>query len=177
MKKYRVSRRYAQALFNLASEMKIAEKVAADMRLIHDSITASKELRLFFESPVVDRDKKRNVVNALFAGNVDTITLHFLLLLIDKGRENVIDGITEEFAAIVDDALGIVHAELKAPFELDKGNESDILSRLEDLTKKKIHVSFSLDKSLVGGFVAQIGDTVYDGSVRRQLDILKQQLS
>jgi F-type H+-transporting ATPase subunit delta len=60
---------------------------------------------------------------------------------------------------------------------LDRVDSSAVQSKLEELTSKKVRLSFSIDKSLVGGFVAQVGDTVYDGSVRRQLEILRRQLA
>lgn len=177
MKGTRAAKRYAGALLGLASELRRTDQVASDMRLIHSSIAASHDLKLFFESPIIDRFKKRDVTKVLFEGKIDELTVHFLLLLADKGREGLIDAISVEFAALLDELLGIVNAGLKAPYEFDEKNKSEVQSKLEDLTDKKVRISFSLDKSLVGGFLAQIGDTVYDGSVRRQLEILKKQLS
>ncbi len=177
MKGSRASRRYAGALLELAAELKKVDEVARDMRLIQDAVAVSHDLALFFASPVVDRSRKRNVVTALFGGKIDKITLSFLLLLVEKGRESLIPGIVVEFGALLDKMMGIVNADLKAPFEFDKKNTERVRSKLEEITQKKVRVSFSLDKSLVGGFLAQIGDTVYDGSVRRQLELLRRQLS
>ncbi len=164
-------------MLQLATEMKKAEQVGADMRFIHESITASHELELFFANPVIMRARKRSVVNALFQDKVDKMTLGFLNLLIDKGREKLTGGIASEYGLLLDEALGIVNAQLRAPYPLDDKSQTMVRSKLEGLTGKKVRISFSLDKSLVGGFLAQIGDTVYDGSVRRQLEILKYQLS
>ncbi len=164
-------------MLQLATDMKKVEKVGADMRFIHDSIAASHELELFFANPVIMRAKKRSVVNALFENKVDKMTLGFLNLLIDKGREKLTGGIASEYRVLLDDAMGIVSAELKAPYPLDGKSQTRVQSKLEGLTGKKVRISFSLDKSLVGGFLAQIGDTVYDGSVRRQLEILEHRLS
>ncbi len=177
MKASRASKRYAGALLQLATEMKKVEQVGADMRFIRESIAASHELQLFFADPVIMRAKKRSVVNALFQDKVDDLTLRFLNLLISKGREKLTGGIAVEYGVLLDDAMGIVNAELKAPYPLDDKSQTRVRSRLEGLTGKKVRISFALDKSLVGGFLAQIGDTVYDGSVRRQLELLKHQLS
>ena len=93
MKGTRVAKRYAGALLELASEMKKVDEVASDMHLIRSSISGSHDLRLFFESPVIDHSKKKNVIRALFERKIDTLTLHFLLLLIEKGRESIVSGI------------------------------------------------------------------------------------
>ncbi|MCL4510881.1 MAG: ATP synthase F1 subunit delta [Bacteroidetes bacterium] len=172
-----VAKRYAGALLDLASELKKVDEIASDMRLIHSSISDSRDLRLFFESPVIDHAKKNKVVRTLFEKKIDEVTLNFLLLLVEKGRESLVEGIAVEFTVLLDELFGIVNAQLKAPYEFDEKDRAMAHSKLEELTNKKVRVSFSLDKSLVGGFLAQIGDTVYDGSVRRQLEILKKQLS
>ena len=120
MKGARAAKRYAGALLGLASELKKIDHVAADMRLMHDSISASHELELFFQSPIIDRFKKRDVIKSLFKEKVDELTFHFLLLLVDKGREGLIDAIAVEFGVLLDEQLGIVNAELKAPYQFDE---------------------------------------------------------
>jgi len=176
MKGARAAKRYASALIDIAREMKRTDEVAADMHMIHDWVKSSYDLKLFFESPIIDRDKKRKTIEALFRGRVSELTEHFLFLLIDKGRETLTDSVAVEFAVLHDQLLGIVNADLKAAYQFDEADESLVLSKLEEVTGKKVRSSFSIEKTLVGGFMAQIGDTVYDGSVRRQLEILKQQL-
>jgi F-type H+-transporting ATPase subunit delta len=177
MKGTRAAKRYAGALLELASEMKRADEVAADMHLIHDWVKSSPDLRLFFKSPIIDHAKKRKTIDALFKGKINELTEHFLYLLLEKGREALTDLIAIEFAAVHDQLLGIANADLKAVYEFDATDKSSVQSKLEELTGKKIRLSLAIDKSLVGGFLAQIGDTVYDGTVRRQLEILKRQLS
>ncbi len=177
MKRSRASRRYAGALLELAAELKKVDQVSADMRLIRGAISASRDLELFFASPVIDRSKKKGVITALFEAKVDKLTMGFLLLLVEKGRESLLAGIVVEYADLLDEMMGIVNAELKAPFEFDEKHIARARGKLEEITSKKVRVSFSLDKSLVGGFLAQIGDTVYDGSVRRQLELLKRRLT
>ncbi|MCL5268814.1 MAG: ATP synthase F1 subunit delta [Bacteroidetes bacterium] len=177
MKETRAARRYAGALLELCGEMKRVDEVASDMRLIHDSISSSHELYIFFKSPIINRFRKRDVIKAVFATRVNQLTLNFLFLLIDKGREKLVDSIAVEFAVLLDQLQGIVNAELRAPFKLDEKAMSQLKETLETLVRKSVRVSFSSDRALLGGFLVQIGDTVYDGSVRRQLEILKQQLS
>jgi F-type H+-transporting ATPase subunit delta len=177
MKGTRAAKRYAGALLGLALEMKKVDRLAADMRFIRDSILASRELAAFFKTPIIDHFKKRETIRALYEKRVDELSLRFMLLLVDKGREALMSAIAVEFNTLLDQHLGIVNAELRAPFQFDDEERSHVQSKLEQIVDKKIRISFSLDKSLVGGFVAQIGDTVYDGSVKRQLEILRRQLA
>ncbi len=177
MKRSRASRRYAAALLDLAAEVKKTEKIGADMALVRESMQVSRELELFFENPVINRSKKLDVARALYEGKIDPMTLSFLYLLINKGREKLTGGIAEQVGILLDERNGIVNAQLMAPFELDKKDQTRVRSTLEGITGKKVRVAFSLDRNLIGGFLAQIGDTVYDGSIRRQLEILKERLS
>ena len=177
MKGARAAKRYAGALIGLAAEMNKADRVAEDMSIIRDLMTSSNDLRLFFRSPIIDRNKKRKTIESLFRGRIDDLTEHFLFLLVDKEREALTEAIAVEFGDLYDQMMGVVRAKVKAAFELDRVDSSAVQSKLEELTSKKVRLSFSIDKSLVGGFVAQVGDTVYDGSVRRQLEILRRQLA
>ncbi len=147
------------------------------MKLIENSMSASRELDLFFANPVIERAKKRSVVKALFGGKIDDMTLGFLDLLIDKGREKLTGSISVQFGVLLDELMGIVNADVKAPYALDDNGQKGVRSKLEGITGKKVRVSFSLDKTLIGGFLAQVGDTVYDGSVKRQLELLRGKLS
>ncbi len=176
MKGTRAAKRYAGALLDLSAEMKKTDPVAADMVMIHDWVSSSHELKSFLLSPIIDRARKKKAVEALFKGKVDELTEHFLYLLVDKERESLTDQIAVEFKRLYDDLLGIGTAKVRAPFRLDSAEGSKVQSTLEVLTGKKIRLSFSIDRSLVGGFLAQIGDTVYDGSVRRQLELIGQKL-
>jgi F-type H+-transporting ATPase subunit delta len=76
-----------------------------------------------------------------------------------------------------DDRLGIVALDVRAATELSKSQQQTIVKRFEEITQKKIRVAFSIDKQLKGGFVARVGDTVYDGSVQRQLELLRDQFA
>jgi F-type H+-transporting ATPase subunit delta len=72
-----------------------------------------------------------------------------------------------------DELLGIVTLELRAAVDLTSDQQKTIAKRFEDMTRKRIRIVFSVDKQLKGGFVARVGDTVYDGSVSRQLELLR----
>ncbi len=174
MSVYRVARRYAEAALELGEEQKQGEQLAGDLELIGATIRESHELAALLKSPVISKEKKRAVLAALFQPKIGGLALSFLNLVLAKGREDLIADIIGEFFRLRDDRLGIIALEVRAAGELTGDQQKSIVKRFEEITQKKIRVSFSIDKQLRGGFVARVGDTVYDGSVRRQLELLRQ---
>ena len=173
MSAYRVARRYAEAAIELAEDQKQGERLAGDLELILMAMKESVDLQRFLKSPVISKEKKRTVLAALFKAKVGTLAFDFLNLLVEKGREDVLDSILVEYFKMRDDQLGIMTLELRAAVDLTSDQQKTIAKRFEDMTRKKIRVVFSVDKQLKGGFVARVGDTVYDGSVSRQLELLR----
>jgi F-type H+-transporting ATPase subunit delta len=173
MSAYRVARRYAEAAIELAEEQKQGERLASDLAMVQKAMKESVELQSFLKSPVVSKEKKRGVLESIFKAKVGALAFDFLNLLVEKGREDVLDGILVEFFKMRDEQLGIMTLELRAAVDLTNDQQKTIAKKFEDMTRKKIRVVFSIDKQLKGGFVARVGDTVYDGSVSRQLELLR----
>jgi F-type H+-transporting ATPase subunit delta len=174
MSVYRVARRYAEAALELGEEQKQGERLAADLELVGKAIRESREFVALLKSPVIAKEKKRAVLTELFQPRVSSLTLTFLNLILEKGREDLIVDIVGEFFKLRDDRLGIIALDVRAATELTNDQQKTIVKRFEEITQKKIRVSFSIDKQLRGGFVARVGDTVYDGSVQRQLELLRE---
>jgi F-type H+-transporting ATPase subunit delta len=173
MSAYRVARRYAEAVIGLAEDQKQGERLAGDLEMIQKAIRESFELQSFLKSPVISKEKKRAVLADLFKAKVGTFTSDFLNLLVEKGREDVLDSILIEYFKMRDNQLGIVTLDLRAAVDLTNDQQKAIAKRFEAMTRKKIRIVFSVDKQLKGGFVARVGDTVYNGSVSRQLELLR----
>lgn len=174
MSQVRVARRYAEALLDLAEEQKELDRAGADLQVIQRAAQGSHELVLFLKSPVINKDKKRTIFAQLFKPRASTLTMNFLGLLIERGREDILLEIIDQFSALRDERQGIVHVEVKAATELTDGQTKQLQKRLESYTKKKVRFSFRMAKQLKGGFVAKVGDTVFDGSVQRQLELMKE---
>jgi F-type H+-transporting ATPase subunit delta len=170
----RVTRRYARALMDLAEEQKQLDRVAADLELLQRTAKESREFLLFLKSPVIKKEKKKEIFSSLFSNQLGELTLSFVSLLIDKGREDILPQIIQQFFALRDERLGIVSVDVKAATELTDEQLNEIRRRFEGITKKNVRIAFSLDKQLKGGFLARVGDTVYDGSVRHQLELLRE---
>ncbi len=177
MSSYRVARRYAEAAIDLAEEQKQADRLAGDLELLQRTLKESRDLVAFLRSPVVPKEKKRALLAELFGSKVSELTLTFLNMLIEKGREDALAEIIDEFFKLRDDRLGIVTLHVRAATEMTKDQQQMIVNRFEGITQKKVRIAFSVDKQLKGGFVARVGDTMYDGSVRRQLELLRERFA
>ncbi len=173
MKNLRVARRYAMALLTGAEEQGSLDAVSVDIGVIDRILLASREFHLFLSSPVISAPKKSAVFEDLLGSRVSRITLSFILLLVQKGREGLLPEIVEQFMAIRDGRLGIVDVRVTSAVEFAGTQQNLLQEQLERYTKKTVRMHIALDQSLKGGLVIQIGDTVLDASVRHQLEMLK----
>ncbi len=173
MSNIRVATRYASALMKLTNEQKKSDAVAEDLMTVKNALQASRELRNVFASPVIPKEKKKAILRDVFKKKASELVLGYLEHIIDKGRENVLGEILTQYFIQRDEQLGIVRVSVKTSVEFSSKQEKDLEKQLEAMTKKKIEIAFNLDASIKGGFIARVGDTVLDGSVKRQLEILK----
>ena len=174
MSQTRIAHRYAEALLEAAEDGKVLEKVVVDAQHLQSLIAASREFRLFLLSPVIKREKKETIFKELFGASVAPLTLRFLSLLAEKGREDALQNILQELSRLYDERRGIVTVQIKAASELSKQQNEVLIKHFRDYAKKDVRIDVALDRRLIGGFIARFGDTMFDGSVRRQLEVLRQ---
>lgn len=177
MTNHRVARRYAMGLMAAAEDEQTVERTSVDLDLIAQVLRDSREFRMLIASPVVSGQKKAEVFRSLLGPHVAPTTLAFVQLMAAKSREALLPDVVEQFRALRDERLGIVTVEVKSAVEITQTQQQDLASRLEQYTRKKVRVRFSLDKQIKGGLVVKIGDTVLDASLRRQLELLRSHLS
>jgi len=130
-------------------------------------------LSVVLTSPVVSPDKKRRVVETLFAGKVGARVQRFVGFLFDKNREDVLLAIAEAYHTLRDTEEGVAEALVRVPEALDAAGEARLKESLEARTGQKLRLRVTVDPALIGGLVVRIGDTVYDGSIRHRLDALR----
>ncbi|HTY11794.1 MAG TPA: ATP synthase F1 subunit delta [Bacteroidota bacterium] len=176
MSNTRVAKRYASALMALTGEAKKPEAVADDLMTVQTAIKASRELRSLLVSPVISKEKKKAVVAELFNKKIGDVVQQYLASIIEKRREDVLAEVLEQYFLLRDEQLGIVAVDVRTAVKFSGDQEKKLVQQLESFTQKKVRVSFSLDKVLKGGFVARVGDTTLDGSISRQLELLRSRL-
>lgn len=172
-----VARRYAQALYDAATALGHVDDVDRDVELIRATLDASRELVLFFESPIVSRERKERVVTALFESRLAGTTLRFMELLIQKRREDIFPQVVVAYRRLRDEHLGIVGVTVRAARSVTDEDEDRIRTALEEWTGSSVSLETRTDDSLIGGLIVRVGDMVYDGSVRNKLEHLREQFA
>ncbi len=169
----RIARRYAEALVELVEEERNVGNLAKDLETVRSAIRESSELFLFLKSPVLKHPRKVAILKTIFAGKLEESTMRALEVVTTKGREDILLDIIDQFFVILDEREGIVKVQVRGATEFTGDQKDVLLGKLERYTRKKVKIDFALDRRLIGGFVARVGDTVLDGSVKRQLELLR----
>jgi F-type H+-transporting ATPase subunit delta len=174
-----VASRYARALVEVVLEQKIDADIARlQLRSILDTVNESSDLRRVWESPAVLADQKRAVLDGIIKqlGAVKPIR-NFIAVLIDHRRIPMLSDIVRQFEAELDSQLGFIEVEISSARTMTPGEKRDIENRVERMTGKKVRPRYSLNPELMGGVSIKVGSTIYDGSVRGQLEKMRQELS
>jgi F-type H+-transporting ATPase subunit delta len=173
-----IEQRYARALADLAFRAQAdTEKLRRDLLADSQTLAASLPLRMVLASPAVGWDKKRAILDAIAEKlGLSRLTRNFLLVAGERGRSTHIQGMEQAFEQILLDRAGIVRATVTSARALNAQQQSEIASALERQLGRKLQTRYATDPELVGGFVAQVGDQVYDGSIRGRLERLRQAL-
>ena len=169
----KAARRYSSAFLNIAREKKKTEIILKDIELIDSAIRDSKELSLFLKSKLINKEKKRAIIQELFGQRINEMTKSFLFFLIEKRREDLLLDITRSLLAEFNQSAGIVDVYVYHPNGMDDKQADDLKSVLEKGTGKKIKMILKEDASLKGGLKVKIEDTVIDGSIKNKLKKLE----
>jgi F-type H+-transporting ATPase subunit delta len=172
-----VAERYAAALADVALERKSGEAVRKDLAAFVETFLASADLRNALESPAVDGAVKNKVIAAVASKmDLNDAVRNFVCLIVDHRRTHLFSEILQVFGTELNKRLGIAEAEVTTAHALSDAEKKELLSVLQRRTGKKIEPRFAEDANLLGGAVVRVGSTVYDGSVREQLNRLREQL-
>ena len=172
------SLQYANALADVVLEQGAADPARKQLADFVAAYAESTELRNFMASPAVSREAKHGVVEKIVARTgTSRILRNFLFVIVDNQRTHLLPEIAASFEEVLRQRQGIAEAEVLSAVPLNDKQKAALLRNLENATGKKIEASYSLDPRLLGGAVVRIGDTIYDGSVRNQLDRLRQHLA
>ena len=176
-----IVQRYASALADVVTSPAASvspHDALTQLRAFDALAQESHELRTALESPAVSPSRKRAVVGRLVQDlGLSVVIRNFLFVLSDHRRLASLHEIVESFDIQLDERLGFIRAEVSAAQELDHSQLDALSAKLGKLTGKQIRMKFKVDPSLIGGVVARVGSTVYDGSVRGRLDSLSKHLS
>jgi len=172
-----VAQRYAAALADVAAERKNGDMVTRDLATFSEAFYSVADLRNALESPALNAEIKRHVIEQLAAKmQIDPAVRNFIYLLVDHRRTEMLAEIQVAFRGELNSRLGILEAEVTSARGLSAAEKKELTSVIEQRTGKKVEARFEEDKALLGGAIVRIGSTIYDGSVRDQLNRLREQL-
>jgi F-type H+-transporting ATPase subunit delta len=172
-----VAERYAAALADVAAERKNSEEVKRELEAFVEAFFSIPDLRNALESPALNAELKRKIIAEIAAKmGIHSEVRNFIYLVVDHRRTEMLPEIQEAFREELNERLGIVEAEVTSVRELSAGEKKELTSVLEKRTGKKVEARFQEDGALLGGAVVRLGSTIYDGSVRDQLNRLREKL-
>jgi F-type H+-transporting ATPase subunit delta len=168
-------RMYARALFEAAQEEGRLEEVASDLAALAQALDEVPELEAFLRNPQIDPPEKATVLAELTAG-MDELFGNFVRLIAEKSRAGELADMHTEFEALLARAQGRLTVELTTAIELSDEDAQSIVETIERAAGRTVEVTRSVDPSLIGGIVVDVGSFRADGSVRGRLERLRQEL-
>jgi len=173
-----LDRRYASALLEVASTGGVADRIGEEVSVIAQLFSSHRELKEALMNPVFSKDNREALIKALSRRlDLHQTTTNFLKTLLKKDRINELPGISQTYSMLADAKAGRVRATVLSAKELDDSVVQSVVDSLEKLSRKKVQIEKEVDRNLLGGLVVKIGDLVFDGSLRSQLDRFRQVLS
>ena len=171
-----VGDRYAESLFDLAKEENKVTQYLDDIKLVGEVLDSDPQIVQFFNHVLIENDKKIQLLDQSFKGNVDQYVLNFLKLLVQSRRIRYIDDIVKSYIKLSNQYLGIEEGMIYTPYELTDQQIQDIEKAISQKENKKVTLKVSIDQSLLGGIKVQISNRIYDGTIKNKVEMLKKEL-
>lgn len=170
----RAASRYVKALLDLAIEKNVVEEVHNDMLLFSSVCESNRDFVLMLDSPIIKHAKKREILQALFKGKVNALTLSIFDIITSKNREPLLPSIAKEFHNAYNTFKDVSKATITTTIKLDPALKAEFEKMAKTLTvRKQIELIEKVDKEMIGGFMLQVGDKQIDASIKNKLKSLK----
>jgi F-type H+-transporting ATPase subunit delta len=174
----RAASRYAKSLLGLAIEKNVVEQVIEDMRLFSKVVAQNQDFALMLRNPIIKHNKKRDILEKLFKGKVNALTMAIIDIITRKNREPLLAAIAGEFQTQYNEYKSIGKATVTTATPLDAKLKAEFENMVKQLSQKKtIELAEKVDASLIGGFVLNVGDRQIDASLKSKLKSLKTEFS
>lgn len=165
--------KYAQAILELAQEKGQLGEVEEQLKQVVEAIEKNSELKVFMNHPRVPAAAKKSMASNLFTAQINDYVLNFLLLVLDRRREALLKQMVEQYTALANEIRNIVVAEVTTAQALSNEQLQALQNKLAQVTGKSVTLQVVVDPAILGGLIVKIGDKLIDGSVSRQLAVLK----
>lgn len=177
MRDRRVATRYAGALLASSRDQGVLAGVAESYAAVLHLAAGNRDLRIFLDSPQVAEREKKELLQQVLGGRIEDVLLRFFFLLIDKNRIEHVQDIGEAFAELVEKEEGVVRARVVTAVPLAEDLAAALRGRLAKMTGKRVILDAKVDPRVIAGVRVTMGDKVLDGTVRTNLDVLRDMLA
>jgi F-type H+-transporting ATPase subunit delta len=173
-----IASRYAKSLLDLAIEQKNLDKVVEDIKGFSEVIK-NRDVSLLLKSPIVNTEKKIDVFRALFSKDMDKLTMSFIEIITKKSRERYLPEIAKTFLKFYQDYTKTSKVVITTASQMSEDEMNKIKSKLAEshITLDNLEIEVKIDESIIGGFIIEVGDNLYDASVAYKLEQLKKEFS
>ena len=167
---------WARALFEVAKEHDLLDKVREQLGAFADALNENRDLMVFFFSPYFSSDEKKEGLRRMIDGG-DPQFMNFLDALVERHRMPAIFRIKARYEVLWEDERDLLPVEVTSAVELDKATVSTIGERIGEQTKRTVELSSKVDPDILGGIVLRVGNVILDASIRNRLEQLRKQVA
>ncbi len=170
---------YARAFADVVFDRNLdAAETLQEAQSLAELVASSKELREVWETPSIPAEQKRGVLDAIVAREgISRPVRNFMAVLIDHRRVQFIAPIVKQFEQELNQRLGFTEAEITSAHELSEAERNALEAQVQKLTGRKVRARYSRDEAILGGVMVKVGSTIYDGSVKGQLERIRTAIS
>ncbi len=174
----RIASRYAKSLLDLAQEQGKLERILEDVKAFQKAAN-QQDFKLVLKSPIINTDKKQAIVKQIFNGKFDPLTMTFLEVILRKGREQYLPDIAGAFINQYKTAkhISTVYLTTATPIEEESLQVIKMQLLTSDITDNNVEIKTKVDPDIIGGFVIEFDDKLYDASVAHKLELLRKEFA
>ena len=172
-----IANRYAEALFQLSEEENITKEIYNELHDVVEVIKNNKELDNVLKSPLVAKNEKTQLIEALFNNKINNDLKNFLKILVEKGRISSLKSIEFTFKELLNDKHNIIEGTVISAIALTEKQVKELEEKLSKKYNKNVTLENEVDQSILGGVLVRLGNTQIDGSVKTRLNNIKDQLT
>lgn len=169
MNKVAIAKRYARSFFELAQEEKCLEGAYDEMKAVAHLFQTSPEFSRFVKNVVLPKSVRNSILQNLFADKLSTFTFSFLFFLLKQRKLKYLYEICQMFEKIYLEYSAVLKVKIFSACAMTQHQVQEICQKLKNYFHKKIHSELFVDSALIGGFIVQVEDLIYDMSIRSQL--------
>jgi len=177
MRNKKLAKRYAKALIDIGQENDQIRKFQDELKAFADLLHSTSELEVLLLSPLYTAEELKKIIAPIAAKlSLSETIQNFLYLLVDKRRIQYFADIVEAYEEFTDEIFGYVKARVTTAVPLSERDRDEVKQSLEQVTRKNVQLQTIVDPQIIGGVIAEVGDKIFDGSIRSQLHKLGETL-